>query len=381
MSASYKRDILAPIDFSVEQTTVLYPYLREIFINEAPLVTRLPRVQAAGETYQILTYDVRQRTGLTLGAALADNTNTTVVVSDNTPLLTGDVLEVDSERVEVTAINSDGVTLTVRRGVEGTAGATHSNAAAVTLLYNSASGTEVDKQANRAIRSSVTQYVQTFQFPVQVGGKALAVQNIALPAGFADVFSGEQKVKVTEMMRDEEYACYYGKGEAPGSGNTRAKMKGLKTLIDSGNVTTSNAASYTKASFIADLFQKALDGGGNPDMVLCSTDFMTGLSTWSVGLQQFNNPQLTPYLGIPIKMFMVPFLGQPAVFVPSYQLKKGTAVALTSSDLKVRHLRQESWMGRGRRGDAYEGDWLCDIAIELDHPKWHAWREGITSYA
>jgi hypothetical protein len=371
--------LFGPVGFGVETQTVLHPFLREIFIQEAPLVNRLPRLQAEGETFQMITYDVRQRTGITLGAAVSDTTGTTVTLSDNTRLLVGDVILVDSEKLEVTAINSNGTSVTVVRGAESSTAATHTNTTAVTLMYNSRTGAEVNQDSTRSIRTSIEQYVQTFQFPVQISGKANAQTSVRLPQGVPDILTFEQRTKAVEMLRDMEYACYYAGGQKPQNPGDRAKMKGIKTLIDSGNVTTSAASSYTKLSFISDTLNKAFAGGGNPDLLIVSSDFMTGVATW--GYPVTMDTSYTPVLGIAFNQIAVPFLGAPVLMLPSYQLKAGTAIALTSSDVKLRYLRQETWVPRGRRGDAYEGDWIADIAVEIGHPKWHAWREGISSFA
>jgi hypothetical protein len=378
MAVAYQ-GLFGPVGFGTETQTVLHPFLREIFIQEAPLVNRLPRLQSEGEVFQMITYDVRQRTGMTLTTALSDTTTTTLVLNDDSRLLTGDVLMIDSERFEVTSITANGTNVTVVRGAESTTAATHSSGAPVTLLYNSRTGAEVNQDTTRSLRSVTEQYVQTFQFPVQISGKANAVTAVRLPQGVPDILTYEQRTKAIEMLRDMEYACYYAGGQKPYNIGDRAKMKGLKTLIDSGNVTTNTVSSYTKFNFISDTLNKAFAGGGNPDILIVSSDFMTGVATWGYPVQLDMN--YTPTLGIAFNQIAVPFLGAPVMMIPSYQLKSGTAIALTSSDVKIRYLRQETWIPRGRRGDAYEGDWVADIAVEIGHPKWHAWREGISSFA
>lgn len=386
--------ILQNINLSAEQVTVLYPYLREVFINETPLMAMLPRERADAQVFNVTLYDARPR-NYTLTVAVSTTGQTTFTVGDASPLMVGDVLQLTNnatattiEHVEITADpNTTANTFTVRRARGGTSATTNdlSGNATLILIGNSRTGSEVDQSAQRAARTTVSQAVQTYNFPVQVGRVANIVGNTRLPAGFSSVFSLEQQVKITEMMRDQEYSAMYSLYEAPAAAGDRAKQRGLKNFIQQyssgANVKTNGGSSYTKLSFIADTLQKAIDGGGNPDVILCSTNFMTGLSTWSVGLQQFSSPRTTPFLGIPIKEFEAPFLGHPVRIIPSYQMRPGTAVALTSSDVKVRYLAEESFEMRGRRGDAVEGDVFADTCIEIGHPGWHAWVEGITSWA
>lgn len=380
--------ILQNISLVTEQSTVLYPYLREVFINETPFITRTRREPAEGQQYSIISYDVRPRI-YTLNAAIVSG-DTTITLTDTTPLLVGDVLELiitggaSIERIEVTALPT-ATTATIRRAREGTTAIANDNTGnkTVTLIGNSRTGAEIDQSAKRTIRTSTAQYVQTFQNPVQVGGVAQAVRNTRLPAGISDVFSLEQKTAMTEMMRDEEYTSYYGLGEAPAAAGDRPKQKGLKTLISAynsgSNVNSSGGASYTFLNFVAQV-QKAIDGGGDPDAVICSTDFVTGLQTWGFAKQQINEPRAS-LLGLPIKEIAVPFASGTLTFIPSYQLKKGTAIILTSKDALVRYIRPEFWNLRGNRGDAKEGDFIADICCELGHFGWHSFVEGVTSYA
>lgn len=394
--------VVGNLNLANEQTTVLYPYMREVFINEAPLLMRLPRMQAAGQAYNIVANDVRPRS-YTLNAA-CNNTDTTITLTDTTPLLVGDILELpnttgaSTERIQVSAIGNN-TTATIVRAMGGTTAVT--NAAnnnsnlTVTLIGNSASGAEVARGTERSSRFLIPQYVQTFDFPVQVGGLANAVQNTQLPLGTSSVFSDEQRTKMVEMVRDIEYSYYYGKPTAQTS-TKNATMAGLKHLIgyyagrttalasaSNTNVKTNGGSSYTMLSFVADTIQKCIDGGGDPDVVVCSTGFMTGLFTWGYGKTQIQDPRQTE-LGVPINQVTYPFAGKNVTFVPSYQLGSSsnhTAIVLTSKDVLTRYIRQEFWNQRGVRGDLTEGEFIGDFAIEVGHPGWHAWVEGITSFA
>lgn len=394
--------ILQNFSLNNEQSTVLYPYLREVFINEAPLFARLDSWLAEAESYSIITYDVRPRLYTLSGAFTASTGSTTLTMTDTSPLLVGDVLEVLdttgalTERIEVQSI-TNGTTAVVRRAVEGTAVIANTaggaaNTLVVTLIGNSRTGSEIDQVGNRAVRTLIPQSVQTYTYPVQVGGKANAVANTRLPAGISDVFTLEQKVKMTEMVRDIEYGFYFGKGDAPVAVGDRAKQRGLKALIGyynggstmaanaNANVNTSGGGSYTFLNFVSGPVQKAIDGGGDPDTVICSTNFVAGLQTWGFAKQQINQPKMNA-IGLPVKEIAVPFTSGNLTFVPSYQLPAGTAIVLSSQDVKTRHIREAAWRQRANRGDAIEGEYFADMCIELGHPGWHSWVSGITSFA
>jgi hypothetical protein len=172
--------ILTPIDFPLEQPTVITAVEREIFVNEAPLYGRLAHRQATSETYTITSYDVRGRT-YALGTGDITNSATSLPIADASPFLVGDVLELNdgtnSEYVEVVAaptLTTTPNTLTIRRGRSSTSGTAFATATptAIRLVGNSRTGAEVDQQAHRPIVTTLQQVVQTFQFPVQVNSSA-----------------------------------------------------------------------------------------------------------------------------------------------------------------------------------------------------------------
>jgi len=207
------RDILQPVSLAAETNTDYSAFMREVFINETPALTRFPMVKKESKTFSVFNYEPRARTGLTITEALADTTGTAVTISDSSTLLVGDIILIGTERLEVVAIVS-GTVLTVERGAEGSTAATAADNATVTLLYDSRTGAEVDQVAQRAARTSYVQYMQTFQHPVQVGGLVNAMRAIELPPGFTNVFSAEQEAKMVEFVRDVEYALYFGNGQA-----------------------------------------------------------------------------------------------------------------------------------------------------------------------
>jgi hypothetical protein len=386
--------ILAPIDFAGEQTQVLSAKWRQVFVNEAPLYSRLPHIQATSQAYTMIRDDVRQGT-FTMGTGgVATTGAATFPIADASPFMVGDVVELvegaTTERVEVTAAPNLTVTpntVPIRRAREGTVAATFTAAATIRLIGNSRQGTEVDQQAYRPTSTPLEQYVQTVQYPVQIGGLAEAISNVALPPGANSVLGKDRAVKLVDATRELERSMYYGLGEKPTASGDRAKMKGLRTLIASyangANVRTAAGASYTFLTFFADTIQKIYDANGAPDTVLCSTNFLAGIFVWAPNkTAMMGDGNLgTNALGLPIKGIRLPMGAADLTFVPAPMLRAGTAIVLTSADLDVRYIREMYWNPRGNRGDAIEGEWIGDYCINLSRPQSHAWVEGITSFA
>ncbi len=395
--------ILTPIDFPLEQVAQISAVTREVFTNEQPLFSRLPHVRATSETYTINRYDVRgglNRRTYAVGTGGITNAATSLPIADASMFQVGDVLELQQssandsggtaiERVEVLAppnLTANPNTLTIRRAREGTTAVAFAATDVIYLVGNARTGGEVDQQGFRPTVTGLQQVVQTFQYPVQVGGKAEALQNVALPPGVNSVMGRDRAIKMVEFIRDVENTFYYGMGEVPMADGDRGKAKGLRTLIASynggSNVTSGTAlTNFTRQQFIAATIAKIYAAGGMADTIVCSTDFLGFLDTWVPNKTAMMGEGTTKELGFPITTFVLPLNGQPLSFVPSLQMRPGTAAVLSSNDIDVRVLRDMFWQPRGNRGDAWMGDWIGDYCINLAHPQWHAWLEGIQTAA
>jgi len=354
------------------------------FVNRTPLVSRLNRVPVGSVTFRIVGRQPRQRT-TRLSAAIADNTNTTVPVTNASLFMLGDVLQLATgERVEITAKtvsnNTTGAgSLTVRRGVEGTTAAAQTNNTLVTLIGNSRTGAEIDQDAVAARSVGVDQYCQTFQHPVQVGGSLNSTANYMTEPGVSTPFDQYRMDALQNLLDDIEYTSYYGLGD-DGSVTSRPKQKGIRNLIASANRVTSptNAGAYKPTDLIRDTVQLARAGGGEPDVLMVSTDFMTGFATWGLFVQRLE--AAATVFGVTPRAFSVPFLGNLTI-IEAPLLNAGTACCLTSSQVRMRMKRNEFWQPRGVRGDAIEADWIAEGAVELANSTNHAWVEDITAFS
>lgn len=348
------------------------------YVNRCPLATRLPRLPVGSTTFYFAARPPRTRT-YTLGAAVANNVVAQITFADATSMMLGDVIELDTgEHVEVTAKNNNTV-VTVNRGVAGTTAAAQNNATTARLIGNSRTGAEVDQDGVTLLPTRITQFCQTHQHPVQVGGSLQAESSMVLQSGANAPFDQFKMDALQALMDDIETTAYYGKGEAPGTATSgRPKAKGLKTII--GNIVTSptNSGAYKATDFIRDALEAARVDGGQPDVVLLSSNFMTGLATWGHAVQRIDAGRNV--FGVPIDLFHAPFLSGVSI-IEAPLLRPFTAIALTSSGVRMRMKRNEFWNARGNRGDAVEGEWIAEGAIELDNVDHHAWVEGVTAFA
>ena len=168
----------------------------------------------------------------------------------------------------------------VRRAVEGTPAAAGSANDTIRLISNSRTGAEINQNAVARRPEGVAQFCQTWQHPVQVGGSLQASAGYHASSGLRTPFEQTKMDALQNLMDDMEVSSYYGRGEDPAL-TSRPKQKGLKTLLSANNTTNpSNAGAYRASDFIRDTLEKSRAGGGSPDVLLLSTNFMTGLNTW-----------------------------------------------------------------------------------------------------
>jgi hypothetical protein len=349
-------------------------------------VTRLPYVPVERVDFLMYGHKYRARS-TTLGASVTTTTTTTITVADNTFLMNHDVLELvdsggnGSERVWVSADpNSNGTSLTVVRGVSSTTPITVSNGSTVNLIGNARTGAEILQTGLTTIGTSRTQYCQTFQFPVQVGGSAQTARAQVLPGGVQSPFEFNMTMQLQNMVDDIENTIYYGLAQAPNdSSGVVAKMNGLRAILTTNNTTSpTNAAAYASTDLIRDTLQAARTGGGEPDLLVVSTNFMSGFATWGQAIQRI--PAGETSFGTPINVLEAPFL-HGVTIVEAPLLRPYTAIALTSSEVYIRNKRNPFWQLRGARGDMVEGDWIAELAIEVVNESHHAWLEGITAFS
>jgi hypothetical protein len=378
MPNAYLQGIQSAFDNQAEVRNNIYVVASNWFVNRCPLVTRIPRLPVGSTTFTIVSRGFRTRTATVANAIAAGDTQITLL--DVSPFMNGDVLELASgERVEILGDPSIATnTVTVRRGAEGTTPGTGAVNDSIRLIGNSRTGAEVN-QSGVALRPvGVSQYCQTWQHPVQVGGSLQASSAFETYAGVRSPFDQYKMDALQNLMDDMEYTSYYGRGEDP-SVSGRPKQKGVRTLLTA-NLTTNpvNAGAYKPTDLIRDTVQQCRINGGEPDVLLVSSNFMTGLATWGQAVMRIDAG--VNVFGTPIDIFEAPFLGGLSI-IEAPLLRPFTVICLTSSEVRMRMKRNEFWNPRGVRGDAYEGDWIAEGGLEVDNQAHHAWVEGITAFS
>src|ERR1019366_3105963 len=290
--------------------------IRSWFANRNPAYTRLPHKPPVDREDYIMYSHPYRAGSTTLTTAISATTTTGLVLGDATFLMNRDVLElVDSvsgatERVQVNGDPTSSLNVTVIRGVSATtATATVTAASTVRLIGQSASGADLNRTGLVTKGTGRTNYCQNFMGPVQVGGSAQTTRAMVFPNGVSSPFGFQQTMALQNCVDDIGRTLYYGIAEAPVDYVTTAKMNGIKAILQTNKVTVSNitnGSAYGSTDLVRDLLVSARKGGGEPDVIFVSTEFMAGLATWGQAVQRLEAG--ADMFGTPIKIMRVPFL-------------------------------------------------------------------------
>lgn len=347
------------------------------FVNRTPLVARFPKLPVGSPQFLVTNDNYRPRSNaMNNGGALSDSA-TSVVVGDASIFDIGDVIQIEQEYCLVTATTPSTNTLAITRGYAGTTAANHNDLLPVYLVSNTRTGSEVNLTSVSRIPQAVTQYCQTVQHAYQVGGALQSDTNYL--GGSVTPLDRDRMLAIQHVMDDFESACYYGKGVPISSATSRPLMKGIQTLLQTNNTATPiNSAAYKPSDLVRDTLQACFNGGGNPTLLIVSTDFLSGFAVWGHAAMRLNAG--TNVFGTPIDLFEAPFLSGVSI-IPAPLLRPGTAICLSDPEVRVRMKRPMIDKPRGSRGDAFEGDIIMEGAIEIDNEAHHAFVTGITAFA
>ena len=208
-----------------------------------------------------------------------DATQTSIVVDDASLFQVGDVLEIESEYVNVTAVDTTADTLTVLRAWGGTTGATHADNIAVTARTiaktsgaNYALGplTTVTNLFNysqiieRAIESDMT---VTETAKNDYGISDYEAYHLGKMIGGPSEIGAKGRAGILAIRLAK--IAYYGKRQAPSGRTTAGGSGGLATLITT-NLTGDTSTALTRNS-IETQARTCYNAGGYPQLLVCGT--------------------------------------------------------------------------------------------------------------
>ncbi|MEA2709323.1 MAG: hypothetical protein QOF78_1924 [Phycisphaerales bacterium] len=161
-------------------------------------------------------------------------TDTQFVVDNASRFRIGDQIKLDiaTEVMLVTAVNTGTNTLTVVRGYGGSTAQALIDNAKLLIIGNAALEGDDANAARFTARARKTNYTQIFTSTIEISGSELAVRHV----GVRDELDYQKVQRTRELLRDLENSVINGRAPAAtgeGSATVRRTMRGLRSFITS----------------------------------------------------------------------------------------------------------------------------------------------------
>lgn len=211
--------------------------------------------------------------------------DTTLTVTDGTIFKEGDIILIESEKLYVSAVSTND--LTVTRGWGSTSAAAHANGTTVSYLFSARlEGAESD---NTMFTAPTSPYNQSQIFHAEIlitGSEKDATSRYGIPdqykyqlmkwLGGAGGGNGKRG-RAGDLMIDLEKTFFYGERVARAA-NTAGGMGGAKVFITTN--TSALASAALDQDTLEDQIQNCWSYGGKPDVIICNAFNKRLISSW-----------------------------------------------------------------------------------------------------
>jgi hypothetical protein len=259
-------------------------------------------VNAPGRTYSWLedtktdTVSATNETDLYTDSAL---TTFTIEASHSDLFHVGDVIQIDSELMCVTAITA--LTLTVIRDFNGSTAATHATTSTITIRYNARlEGADSDESSWNEVSTQVN-YSTILHKEVLISRDDMLFPHY----GIGDLLTYKIDKNMDALMEQLDTMPYYSKDGEVGTASTPRSAGGFHGYI------STNTGTQTGALLKANIDQELLDiydAGGKTDLILCGGWFQKKVNDFYEGF--VSTERAEGIGGIVIKQLMHPITGQ-----------------------------------------------------------------------
>lgn len=221
-------------------------------------------VDTPGKLVEWLEDTLTPLTGV-LDAAVADTNGTTItiVAADIQSFQVGHIVQIDSEQMYLSAVDTAGNTATVTRAFAGTTGATHADSATITIVGMARLEGAESSPIGFTDRYTGSNYTQILHKEVKV----TRTQQMIAQYGINDEMAYQGDKVVPELMRLLARHGYYNTTKAAGSGTTPRVMGGFRAFVVT-NASSGQTLSQTK---FENAVKSAYSAGSNgPWLAFCS---------------------------------------------------------------------------------------------------------------
>lgn len=352
------------------QVRVVTDYISLLDPSDAPFIELIGGLDGASGKFQFRNQgkvvEWLEDTLTPLSGTLAQQSMTTattvvtITVDDGDVFQPGHILLVGTEKMWVSAVSGDVITVT--RGFAGSTSATQASNAAYTIIGMARlEGDDSDPIGYTDITSN-SNYTQIFHKEITVTGSEMAVDNY----GFTDPYQYQAAKAIPEMMRLIERTLQYGYRSA-GSTTTPRTMGGYQTFITS-NLADGSSITPTKIEDALELAYNA-GGGGEFAAVVNPATYQTIKAKYDTSAYVRYAPEQTR-VGMLVDKIVTPF-GNVSFTVDRWQLS--TLIPMLRLD-NIGMLTLRPWQVEdlAKTGDARKTELVGEFTLCVRQDKSHA---------
>jgi len=282
--------------------------------------------------------NVHLRSGTISGTWEAASTTESVASGEGNSLGVGDIILVESEYIQVTAVSTD--SLTIRRGVMGSSDVEHLTGVAWEKITNAQDETATITARGYLDATAYYNWIQTFLYSYEETYVAQAMDN----------YGGTTKLQ--DMIIDALVSCradlnkqiYRGVRAQFTSGSVSGVMGGLKTFVSRGNSDTAYSSDPVSELFINTAFEDIITAAGNrlmPTTIMCTYPMKQAVAKVYAALNSFNRNGSDRVAGINIDTIHTPYGDIELVADPDVQT--GYLYFLRLPDIKIHAVQGMEW--------------------------------------
>jgi len=352
------------------QVRVVTDYISLLDPSDAPFIELIGGLDGASGKFQFRNQgkvvEWLEDTLTPLSGTIAQQSMTTattvvtITVDDGDVFQPGHILLVGTEKMWVSAVSGDVITVT--RGFAGSTSATQASNAAYTIIGMARlEGDDSDPIGYTDITSN-SNYTQTFHKEIKVTGSEMAIDNY----GFTDPYQYQAAKAIPEMMRLIERTLQYGYRDA-GTTTTPRTMGGYQTFITS-NLADGSSITPTKIEDALELAYNA-GGGGEFAAVVNPATYQTIKSKYDTSAYVRYAPEQTR-VGMLVDKIVTPF-GNVSFTVDRWQLS--TLIPMLRLD-NIGMLTLRPWQVEdlAKTGDARKTELVGEFTLCVRQDKSHA---------
>lgn len=323
-------------------------------------VSKFNLVNWPATSFEVLENPLDPLTGNLLSASITAAA-LTITVDDASEIQVGDVINIDSEQMVASAVNTSTNVVTVYSRSYGGTNATHSDNADVDIIGMARlEGAESDASALTDVTTR-TNYTQIFHKEIKVS----RTDNMITRYGMGGTFDYYAMQAMVSLARKLELAAIRGVSAA-GTATTPRSFAGLIASINTAGANTISAGGAVTQADFEDTLEATYNDGGNPRLAVVSPANMQVIKNFYDSSSFLRVERTETAVGMVVNQVKTPF-GDVDLLMDRWM--PDAQILLLDPD-HVGIVTLEPWMQEplAKTGDYVRGEVVGEFGLVIRHP-------------